>query len=153
MIFYFGVVIKTCQYIIIIFIFNQRRRKSCFVFARSLSKDFVFLVSNLMYFSHEARATKYLFKLPRVHVTVLSISAAASCSYTKQSSHTTLRTRRLFTRGHLNKYSLHVPHGRNRPGTRKTKSFLNERKWRLKISHDSALFSNTCNNFLLSLSA
>ena len=56
---------------------------------------------------------------------------------------------RLSTRGSLNKYSLHVPHGTNGLGTRKTKSLLNERKWRLTIIHDSALFSNTCNNFLL----
>ena len=48
------------------------------------------------------------------------------------------------TRGSLDKYSLQVPHGRNRLETRKTKSLLNERKWRLKISQDLALVSNTC---------
>ena len=78
----------------------------------------------------------------------LIIPTSAYCAYTQNSLHT-----RLSACGSLNKYSFHMPHGRNRPRIRKTKSLLNERKWRLKISNDSALFSNTCNNFLLSLSA
>ena len=53
----------------------------------------------LVYFSHEARATEYLFKLPRVRVAFLT---AAYCAYRQNSLHTILSTR-----GSLNKYSLH----------------------------------------------
>ena len=42
----------------------------------------------LVYFSHEARATEYLFKLPRVSVAVLSIPTAAYYAYIKKSLHT-----------------------------------------------------------------
>ena len=107
-----------------------------------LSKDFAFSCSSSISPMRHMQLN-ILFKLPRVRVALHSMPTAAYCAYTQNSLHT-----RLSTRGSLNKNIYWtclqvVAHGRNRPGTRKTKSLLNERKWRLKNSHDSPLFSTT----------